>query len=339
MPIDKSSFGGTTTPNICDNIITVTLSQVFMGIAQAVDYSKFIGRTFGNLIITGAFRTSPTPRNSLGIPRLVAKCQCGVERDYRGDNIVSGKIKSCGCARFEVDYASFIGKQFEKLLILDFERRAKGAVFLVQCNCGSTKKWTNAKGVLDGRTKSCGCHKNALSSLRIKELHSRFPNGTNSSHRMTGTQVYRAWKGMKNRCYNPNNKKFPHYGARGIKVCDEWKDSFETFYADMGEPPTKNHSLDRKDVNGNYCKDNCRWATNLEQSANRRDNVHVTYLDTGETVILAEYIRRENKSSGDECVRFYQLDLLGATEYEEVTWEPGTFVNSYRRKQKRDNNP
>lgn len=76
---------------------------------------------------------------------------------------------------------------------------------------------------------------------------------------------------MKQRCMNPKNQDFYNYGGRGVKVCDEWKKSFDAFLKDMGNKPGKNFSIDRIDCDGNYEKSNCRWATPLEQSRNRRN--------------------------------------------------------------------
>ena len=72
---------------------------------------------------------------------------------------------------------------------------------------------------------------------------------------------------MRERCDDKSNK---NYGGRGIAVCDEWRDSFESFYRDMGDRPSPKHSIERMDVDGGYSKDNCRWATAVEQGRNRR---------------------------------------------------------------------
>jgi hypothetical protein len=97
------------------------------------------------------------------------------------------------------------------------------------------------------------------------------------THGMTGTPEYSAWQNMITRC-SPSNKAGYHlYGGRGITVCDRWRDSFENFLVDMGNRPSPNHSIDRINVNGNYEKDNCRWATTKEQAENRRTTLLFDY--------------------------------------------------------------
>ena len=83
--------------------------------------------------------------------------------------------------------------------------------------------------------------------------------------------LYRIWSSMKQRCYDPNVKAYEYYGGRGIKVCDRWLNSFYDFLCDMGKRPNGT-SIDRKDVNGNYEPENCRWATKHQQMANKRNS-------------------------------------------------------------------
>ena len=99
---------------------------------------------------------------------------------------------------------------------------------------------------------------------------------TKTTHGMSRTPEYQAWKNMKKRCFNPNTKQYSDWGGRGITVCDRWKNSFENFLADMKLKPTPKHSIDRIDNDGDYCPENCKWATNAEQQNNQRTNRLIT---------------------------------------------------------------
>ena len=93
---------------------------------------------------------------------------------------------------------------------------------------------------------------------------------------------------MKERCFDKKNNAYHYYGGRGITVCEKWLE-FEAFYKDMGDRPN-NKTLDRIDNDGNYCPENCRWATPFEQGSNKRDNVFLEYK--GEKLIISEWSRR-----------------------------------------------
>lgn len=125
--------------------------------------------------------------------------------------------------------------------------------YLVKCKCG-VEAVMNIKRILNGESKSCGC--------RNIENH--------TTHNRSRNRIYGAWLNMKGRCTNPKSHKWPYYGGRGITVCDRWLTDFKAFAADMGEPPTVKHSIDRINNDGNYEPGNCRWATIAQQSSNRR---------------------------------------------------------------------
>lgn len=103
------------------------------------------------------------------------------------------------------------------------------------------------------------------------------------------TITYNSWASIKNRCNNPNDTHFSDYGGRGIKVCDRWlgEHGFENFLADMGERLSKDYSIDSIDVNGDYCPENCRWATSKEQANNKRNNLIIEH--EGEIRTLPEW--------------------------------------------------
>ncbi len=94
------------------------------------------------------------------------------------------------------------------------------------------------------------------------------------------------------RCEDVNYDHYSDYGGRGIKVCPEWRMSYEAFLKDIGRAPSKTHSLDRINPDGNYCKENCKWATKMEQSRNKRNNINITH--DGRTMILKDWASQYN---------------------------------------------
>jgi len=130
---------------------------------------------------------------------------------------------------------------------------------------------------------SCGCEriKNVIKAI-TKHGHAK-----NSTH---GTPTYSSWTHMKNRCLNPKNKYYKHYGGRGITICEEWSD-FRNFLRDMGES-SKGDSLDRIDLDKGYYKENCRWADKITQANNTQRSHFLIYNGKKQTV--AEWARELN---------------------------------------------
>ncbi len=128
-----------------------------------------------------------------------------------------------------------------------------------------------------------------MTSRRIdKQSASKYAG--NLTHGLSEHYIYSIWRAMKVRCYNPKDGHYRYYGDKGIKVCERWLNSVESFFEDMGERPTPQHSLDRIDNDGDYYPGNCRWATRKEQMRNRSDSAFLTI--EGETLTIAGWAER-----------------------------------------------
>lgn len=164
-----------------------------------------------------------------------------------------------------IDHA---GKRYGRLVgVRKVKPRNKHTFWLWRCDCGVEKE-ISANHVKRGKTRSCGCLLDEY--LHSEEHQAHCVNAAKSprSHGLSRRPEYYVWKTMRQRCSNPNNKDYHHYGGRGISVCPEWED-FEVFWNDMG--PANGLTIDRIDPNGGYCASNCRWADWSTQNLNKRD--------------------------------------------------------------------
>ena len=157
------------------------------------------------------------------------------------------------------------GKQFGRLMVLKQAGHDAHKKIQWECSCTCGKKViVNGASLLKSVTKSCGCLKKEMDIL-THTMHGQRGSRTGKNY----TKEYSAWKNMRTRCLFATGEDYHYYGGRGITICPEW-DSFEQFFKDMGPKPSALHSLDRKENDLGYSKDNCRWATGSEQAQNRR---------------------------------------------------------------------
>ena len=153
------------------------------------------------------------------------------------------------------------GQRFGRLTVVERVPSRAEAHWRCLCDCGNTSVLRGSI-LRDGQVRSCGCYlRDRL--RRVNTVHGQAVRG-----HMTPT--YNSWMQMRRRCRDPKHGQWANYGGRGITVCDRWRDSFANFLADMGERPDGT-SIDRIDNDGNYEPGNCRWATPLEQSHNKRN--------------------------------------------------------------------
>lgn len=165
-----------------------------------------------------------------------------------------------------------VGRRFDKLLVLSYAGPAKRWQhrWLCQCDCGKTSE-VQGGNLKSRNTKSCGCDRVHVTRAN-KTTHGCAVHGRQSAE-------YRIWCGIKERCYRSQSKSYADYGARGITMSTAWSESFEQFLHDMGPRPTKKHSIERRNNDGNYECGNCIWATAKQQAANRRPRSDTRWVD------------------------------------------------------------
>ena len=195
------------------------------------------------------------------------------------------------------------GQRFGRLVAISRAPSIKGrSAYTCCCDCG-TVKIIPAAYLRHGGTSSCGCLRRETSAKTGKTRRS------SSSRR--NNPLYHRYHTMRQRCQNPKNPSFKNYGGRGITICDAWSD-FDTFLSDMGEPPTKDHTVDRIDNDGPYSPQNCRWALPSEQLRNQRRSIHITCH--GKTLHAKDWAARLGISYQSITKAYRQGGIQAATD-------------------------
>ena len=182
---------------------------------------------------------------------------------------------------------NLLGKRFGRLLVVDYAPDYiapdghKHPKWKCRCDCGN-EVVVRQSSLLGGCSQSCGCLRKEQISYRAKH-HGGF-----------GTRLYNVWNSMRQRCNNPHAQSYHNYGGRGISICSEWDDYgvFRDWALKTGYDKSAKRNectLERIDVDGDYCPQNCKWVTMKEQGNNRRDTIYLTYKN--ETHSLSEWSR------------------------------------------------
>lgn len=203
---------------------------------------------------------------------LVCECKCGLKEPVYSPDIIRGRSTSCMNCAFKLRTRS-LGivpiKRGEAYGCWTVVEAGEGNSSLCECKCGIRKSVLN-------------CRLRKSRNVRCKNCNSK---ATTNEEKMRAR-----WMSMKTRCYCKSAASYKNYGARGIAVCERWKNSFEEFARDVGHPPSEMHSLDRIDNDGDYSPDNVRWTTAKQQANNRRNTKMLSY--NGESLPISEWARR-----------------------------------------------
>lgn len=182
----------------------------------------------------------------------------------------------------------YLGKKYGRLTVIGFARsegKRRGWSWIVKCDCGK-QKIVSPPDVKNGKTRSCGCFHDERCAERAK----KFEHNVYKYRRLYGI-----YNGVKRRCFNKNEPRFKDYGGRGITMCEEWLNSDNGFDKFVGWALSNGYAddltLERKDVDGDYCPENCEWITRIDQAKNKRDTLWVDYK--GEHIRLLELCERE----------------------------------------------
>lgn len=245
---------------ICGNVYRRPNSKI-SGKSSCGECPRFwiLGERFGKWKVT-KYRSDL--RGSNGASMWDVTCDCGNTSQRDSYNLRKGNTTHCGCSTPPRRIKDITGNKSGKLTALrpTGEKSSNGdMLWIFSCDCGGSTISTIGRFNY-GHVKSCGC----LLKDNVKNRE--------DYHGMQDTNTYNSWRKMRERCNNPNDILFENYGAVGIKVCDEWNESFLRFYEDMGDCP-EGFTIDRVDTSKGYYLENCRWGSRYVQSRNRRSMV------------------------------------------------------------------
>lgn len=230
----------------------------------------YIGKTYGDLTVMKEYYDRKRKARM-----FKCKCSCGGERTVRRYEVLNGSITHCGNKIHRVkrnDNKNYIGKRYGSLTIKDFkyDENKQMISWICECDCGKIRT-VDPFRVKSGEISSCEECTKKKSAEKNRLL--------NTTHGLSHTRIYHIWLGMRDRCKNPKNDSYKYYGGRGIKVCKEWDESFESFYKWAIENGYRdNLTIDRINNDGCYEPSNCRWATYKEQNNNKRKPKPRIYL-------------------------------------------------------------
>lgn len=204
------------------------------------------------------------------------------------------------------------GQRFNKLTVIKFSHfdKKKNSYWLCKCDCGNEKVVRRCH-LIRGGVQSCGCV--------VYEGRGTYKNGWRTHGLWSkNKRLCKIWNCMLDRCLNDKNEHYKYYGGRGISICKEWKESFESFIEwALNNGYQDNLSIDRIDVNGNYCPENCRWATQEEQANNKNSNIFITYK--GKTMTSTQWSKETGLSRGMIEGRYHRgwkpEDILNPIKY------------------------
>lgn len=241
-----------------------------------------VGQRYNDIVITG-----PAVKENSNTYFPCECVRCGKKYVIQSKHV--GKVKCCKECSNNARFKDLSGQRFGRLVAINYVRRENDrTLWRCICDCGN-ESITGYSNLISGVTRSCGCLGKETFESKEFRRNKRKSASMNFDMSLNQHPLYPLWSSMISRCYNKNRNSYKHYGARGIKVCDRWlpeNKGFENFLKDIGERPSVEYTLDRIDVNGDYCPENCRWATIPQQSNNKTDSVLVYYM--GRRVYLKE---------------------------------------------------